>query len=71
MTQKINKINTNKNTKHAQNKIHTKIIITINKQFQICIPSVQFTVKKKNIQMKPNYFQVFNLMFLVAEQTLK
>jgi hypothetical protein len=34
-SQKINKINTNKNTKHAQNKIHTKIIITINKQFQI------------------------------------
>ena len=40
-------------------------------QCQICIPSVQFTVKKKNIQMKPNYFQVLNLMFLVAEQKIK
>jgi hypothetical protein len=27
--------------------------------------------KEKNIQMKPNYFQVLNLMFLVAEQILK
>jgi hypothetical protein len=28
-------------------------------------------VKKKNIQIKPNYFQVLNLMFLVAEQKIK
>ena len=33
---------------HKMKQIHTKIIIEINNQFQICIPSVQFTVKKKN-----------------------
>ena len=27
--------------------------------------------KDKNIQMKPNYFQVLNLMFLAAEQIIK
>ena len=58
-------------TKDAQNKIQTKIIIIINNQCQICIPSVQLTVKRKNIQIKPNYFQILNLMFLVAEQIIK
>jgi len=49
-------------TKHAKNEIKftQKIIIEINNQSQICIPSVQFTVKKKIVQMKPNYFQVLN-----------
>jgi hypothetical protein len=42
--------------------------------FRGCEPyamEVVFTVKKKNIQIKPNYYQVLNLMFLVAEQILK
>jgi hypothetical protein len=64
LTPKINK-NTN------WNKMHTKIIIEINNESQICIPSVQFTVKKKIIQMKVKYFQLSNLKFLVAGQIIK
>jgi hypothetical protein len=73
LTQKINKINTNKNTKHAQNEIKFRQNNNKNQQsisnFHTFI-SVHCQ-KEKNIQMKPNYFQILNLMFLVAEQIIK